>query len=271
MFGRSRTDDLKDSVVTSSELVSELVGDKKFRRELKKAAQHGQTAWARAEQKQHPHRTRNRMLKWSLLGGAATVAAVPSARNSVRQLLSGVGIGAPQAGRVVTGSIEVGVPVATAYNQWTQFEEFPSFMSGVESVRQLDDTLLHWVASIGGKRAEWDAKIIEQHPDRQVTWVSDSGKTTRGTVSFEPIGSARTLISISMSYKASGIREVVGSMFGVDRRRVEGDLQRFKQLIESRGTASGAWRGEVSGGHEQREEPVAAFIAPPSPATDLPR
>jgi uncharacterized membrane protein len=271
MFGTTKKAELKDSVVTSGELVSELASDKKFRRELKKAAQHGQTAWARAEQKQHPHRTRNRLLKWTLVGGAATVAAVPAARKPVMQRLSGIGLGLPKSGRVVTGSIEVGVPVATAYNQWTQFEEFPSFMSGVESVRQLDDTLLHWVASIGGKRAEWDAKIVEQHPDRQVTWVSDSGKTTRGTVSFEPIGSGRTLISVSMSYKASGIRELVGSAFGVDKRRVNGDLQRFKELIESRGAASGAWRGEVSGGKEQREEPVSAFIAPPSPATDLPR
>ena len=271
MFGTSKKAELKDSVFTGGELVSELAQDKKFRRELKKAAQHGQTAWARAEQRQHPHRTRNRMLKLTLLGGAATIAAVPAARDAVVGALSGLGLGAPRKGRVVTGSIEVGVPVATAYNQWTQFEEFPSFMSGVESVRQLDDTLLHWVASIGGKRAEWDAKIVEQHPDRQVTWVSDSGKTTRGTVSFEPIGAGRTLISVSMSYKARGIRELIGSALGVDKRRVNGDLQRFKQLIESRGSASGAWRGEVSGGQEQREEPVSAFIAPPSPATDLPR
>src|SRR3954451_24951001 len=168
MFGTTRKAELKDSVVTSGELVSELASDKKFRRELKKAAQHGQTAWARAELKQHPHRTRNRLFKWTLLGGAATVVAVPAARNSVMQKLSGIGLGMPKAGRVVTGSIEVGVPVATAYNQWTQFEEFPSFMSGGEFVRQLDETLLHWVASIGGKRAEWDAEIIEQHPDPQV-------------------------------------------------------------------------------------------------------
>src|SRR3954465_4893414 len=117
MFGTTRKAELKDSVVTSGELVTELATDKKFRRELKKAARHGQTAWARAEQKQHPHRTRNRLLKWTLVGGAATVAAVPAARNSVRQLLSGVSIGTPQTGRVVTGSIEVGVPVTTAYNQ----------------------------------------------------------------------------------------------------------------------------------------------------------
>ena len=101
-------------------------------------------------------------------------------------------------------SIEVDVPVSTAYNQWTQFEEFPLFMEGVDDVEQGDDTRLHWVATIGGSTAEWDAKILEQHPDKQISWNSEDGKKTRGTVNFEPIGESKTLIRLSMSYQAEG-------------------------------------------------------------------
>jgi len=121
-------------------------------------------------------------------------------------------------------------------------------MEGVEEVQQLDDARLHWVASIGGKRAEWYAKIIEQHPDKQVTWAGENGKTTRGTVSFEPLGADRTLVRLSMSYRPEGLRERVGSAAGLDARRVRGDLQRFKEMIESRGAETGAWRGDISSG-----------------------
>ena len=119
---------------------------------------------------------------------------------------------------------------------------------GVEHVQQLDDTRLHWVADVAGKKAEWDAKILEQHPDRQISWISEDGKKTRGTVSFEPRGDSQTLIRLSMSYQAEGMAEAVGSAAGLDALRVRGDLERFKELVENRGAETGAWRGEVSAG-----------------------
>jgi uncharacterized membrane protein len=163
-------------------------------------------------------------------------------------LISRAGLGGQATPRVIDTALQVEVPVSKAYNQWTQFEEFPQFMEGVDEVQQLDDARLHWVASIGGKRAEWDARIIEQHADKQVTWASEDGKTTRGTVSFEPLGADRTLVRLSMSYRPEGLRERVGSAVGLDARRVRGDLQRFKEMIERRGAETGAWRGEISGG-----------------------
>ena len=150
----------------------------------------------------------------------------------------------------VEQSIEVQVPVSTAYNQWTQFEEFPLFMDGVEHVEQRDDTRLHWVATVAGRTAEWDAKILEQHPDRQISWISEDGKKTRGTVSFESLGESKTLIRLSMSYKTEGPIEQLGSAAGLDKQRIKGDLARFKELIESRGTESGEWRGEIQAGQK---------------------
>ena len=141
--------------------------------------------------------------------------------------------------RAIDESIEVNVPVSTAYNQWTQFEDFPLFMEGVEHVQQLDDTRLHWVAKVGGKTNEWDAKILEQHPDKQISWISEDGKKTRGTVTFEPIGENKTRVRLSMSYQADPL-EAVGSAAGLDARRIRGDLERFKELIESRGAPRGA-------------------------------
>jgi uncharacterized membrane protein len=120
-------------------------------------------------------------------------------------------------------------------------------MEGVEHVQQLDDMRLHWVADVAGKKAEWDAKILEQHPDRQISWISEDGKKTRGTVTFEPISEDKTRIRISMSYQADPI-ETVGSAAGLDSRRVKADLERFKELVETPGTESGAWRGEVAAG-----------------------
>jgi uncharacterized membrane protein len=145
----------------------------------------------------------------------------------------------------INESVEVDVPVRTAYNQWTQFEQFPSFMEGVESVRQLDDTNLHWVAEIGGQRHEWDAEITHQEPDRRVAWRARDGKYNSGTVTFEEAGADRTRIDVEITYDAEGIVESLGSALGADDRRVKQDLERFKELIEARGTESGAWRGEV--------------------------
>jgi uncharacterized membrane protein len=142
-------------------------------------------------------------------------------------------------------SIEVEVPVRAAYDQWTQFEEFPQFMEGIERVQQIDDTHLHWVAEIGGKREEWEAEITEQHPDHRVAWAATGGKGNAGVVTFHRIDDATTRIMVQLDWEPEGVTEHVGAALGMDDRRVQGDLKRFKELIESRGVASGAWRGEV--------------------------
>jgi uncharacterized membrane protein len=145
-------------------------------------------------------------------------------------------------------AIEVNVPVTTAYNQWTQFEDFPQFMEGVESVKQLDDTHVRWVVEIAGKRHEWEAEITHQEPDRLVAWRATDGKDNAGQVTFEPLGDERTRVDVEMSYEAEGFVEELGGAVGLDERRVKGDLERFKELIESRGQETGAWRGEVRQG-----------------------
>ena len=138
-------------------------------------------------------------------------------------------------------SIELEVPVQTAYNQWTQFEEFPRFMEGVEEIRQIDDTHLHWVAEFGGTRHEWDAVITEQLPDERVAWRNVDGKENAGVVTFHKLDDAHS----QMDFVPEGIKEKLGDAIGAPDRRVKGDLKRFKELIESRGAASGGWRGEV--------------------------
>jgi uncharacterized membrane protein len=149
-------------------------------------------------------------------------------------------------------SIEVSVPISTAYNQWTQFEEFPQFMEGVESVKQLDDTHLHWVAEVGGKRREWQAEIVEQKPDQKIAWHAVDGNGPNGVVEFEQLGEDKTLITVEMAYEPEGVTEQLGAKVGIDSRQVGRDLERFKQLIESRGVESGAWRGEVHAGERER-------------------
>ena len=143
-------------------------------------------------------------------------------------------------------SIEVGVPVREAYNQWTQFEEFPSFMEGVESIRQTDDTHLHWVTEIAGKREEFDAEITEQTPDQRIAWRSTGGAQHAGVVTFHKVDDGKTRIMVQMDVQPDGVVEKAGDALGVPKRRVKGDLGRFKALIESRGAADGAWRGEVT-------------------------
>lgn len=143
-------------------------------------------------------------------------------------------------------SIEVDVPVRTAYNQWTQFEEFPRFMDSIEEVTQLDDTRLHWVANISGQRKEWYAKITEQIPDLRIAWRSEEGEMNGGMVTFEPIGHNRTGINLTMEYEPEGFAESVGDALGFVSRQVDGDLDRFKEFIESRGVETGSWRGTVT-------------------------
>jgi uncharacterized membrane protein len=142
-------------------------------------------------------------------------------------------------------SVEVSVPISTAYNQWTQFEEFPSFMDGVERVEQKDDRHLHWIAEFGGERHEWDAEITEQSPEERVAWRNVDGKDNAGVVTFHQVDDDTTRIMVQMDWAPEGLKEKVGAALGADDRRVQGDLQRFKELIESRGQESGAWRGEV--------------------------
>ena len=143
-------------------------------------------------------------------------------------------------------SIEVEVPVSTAYNQWTQFQEFPRFMEGVDEVRQLDDTHLHWKASFGGREHEWDAEITEQTPDQRIAWRSTDGKTNAGVVTFHRLDDNRTKIMLQLDWDPEGMLEALGGAVGSDDRRVRGDLERFKEMIEERGVETGAWRGEVT-------------------------
>jgi uncharacterized membrane protein len=155
----------------------------------------------------------------------------------------------------VQKSIEVEVPVTTAYNQWTQFEEFPRFMEGVKEVRQLDDAHLHWRSEIGGKDEEWDAEITSQVPDQRVAWRSISGATNAGIVTFHPIEDGRTRIDLRIEYEPEGVVEKVGDIVGAVGRRVEGDLERFKTFIEDRGSETGAWRGAIQSGEVERGGP----------------
>ena len=140
-------------------------------------------------------------------------------------------------------SIVVDRPVTTVYNQWTQFEEFPEFMDGVEQVTQLDDRRLHWVAEIAGARREWDAEIVDQQPDRRIAWRSLDGTPNAGVVTFQPEGSG-TRVSLDLDVEPRGVVEKIGDKLGFVSKQAEGDLKRFKAFIESRGTETGGWRGE---------------------------
>jgi uncharacterized membrane protein len=142
-------------------------------------------------------------------------------------------------------SIDVDVPVDMAYNQWTQFETFPAFMEGVESVRQLDDTHLHWVADIAGVHREWDAEITEQHPDDRVAWRSTDGSTNAGVVTFHRLSDSSTRVMLQLEFEPEGAVEKVGDAVGAVRHRATGDLERFKTFIEGRLAETGSWRGHV--------------------------
>jgi uncharacterized membrane protein len=155
--------------------------------------------------------------------------------------------------QTIEQSIDVNAPISPVYNQWTQFEEFPEFMEGVEEVRQLDDRRLHWVGQCAGHRHEWDAEIYEQVPDERIAWRSISGKRNEGVVSFEPLSDARTRVRVRISFEPEGTAEKVGGALGIASARVKGDLHRFKEFIEARGTASGAWRGEIHEGRTTRD------------------
>jgi uncharacterized membrane protein len=149
----------------------------------------------------------------------------------------------------VKETVEVEVPVHTAYNQWTQFEEFPNFMEGVEEVRQLDDRHNHWVTKIGGVRREFDTEIVDQLPDERITWRSTTeGTQQKGMVRFERVDDTHTRVELVMDVEPSGAAEKAGDKLGVIDRRVKGDMRRFKEFIEHRGDESGAWRGRIKPG-----------------------
>jgi uncharacterized membrane protein len=146
---------------------------------------------------------------------------------------------------LIEQSVEVDVPLSTAYNQWTQFEDFPRFMEGVKEVRQLDDTHLHWVAEIGGHRHEWDAEITEQLPDERVAWKNVGGQHNAGVVTFHRLDDDHTRLMVQLDFMPKGLIEHLGDAIAAPDRRIAGDLKRFKEMIEARKTESGAWRGEV--------------------------
>ncbi len=158
----------------------------------------------------------------------------------------------------VTEYIDVNVPVRTAYNQWTQFEEFPQFMEGVEEIRQLDDKRLFWKTKIAGIAREFEAEITEQHPDHRVAWKSIGGTHHAGVVTFHRLSDTTSRVTVQLDTEPEGIVEKAGDALGIVKRRVKGDLDRFKTLMEEQGTESGAWRGEI----EQPGEATGASGSP---------
>ena len=142
-------------------------------------------------------------------------------------------------------SVEVDVPVRTAYDQWTQFESFPTFMKAVKQVRQLDDQTLEWVADVAGKEKRWKARITEQEPDQRIAWTSTEGARNAGVVTFHRLGEGRSRVTLQLDVDPEGPLENAGDALGFTQREVKDDMKRFKEFIESRGTETGAWRGEV--------------------------
>lgn len=145
----------------------------------------------------------------------------------------------------VTESVDVAVPVRTAYDQWTQFEDFPHFMEDVEEVRQVDDQMTHWRVKLAGVTREFDARITEQLPDERVAWSSTAGPRQAGVVTFHRLDADHTRVTAQMEITPEGMAESVGDKAGMIKRRVKGDLDRFRAYIEDRGSATGSWRGEV--------------------------
>ena len=146
----------------------------------------------------------------------------------------------------IVETIEVNVPVSTVYNQWTQFEDFPQFMASVHEIRQLDDKHLHWKANVAGEEKEWDVEITEQIPDKRIAWRSVSGVPNGGVVTFHKISDNLTRIALQMDYQPEGPLEKLGDAFGAVRLEPRGNLQKFKDLLEKRGSETGGWRGSIS-------------------------
>jgi uncharacterized membrane protein len=153
---------------------------------------------------------------------------------------------------VVEHTIEANVPVRVAYDQWTQFEEFPQFMEGVKRVVQKDDKTLEWTAEIAGKEKVWTAEIVEQTPDQRVAWRSTSGAPNSGVVSFQPSGASATKVTLRLEAQPEDAVEKAGDALGYLDRQVNEDLERFKEFVEKREVPTGAWRGEIHGGEVER-------------------
>ena len=143
-------------------------------------------------------------------------------------------------------TIDVNVPVTVAYNQWTKFEEFPKFLSFVEAITQVNDTLTEWKVKIGGVEREFEAQITEQHPDERVAWNSTGGQVDHGgVVTFHKLAENETRVTVQLDWEATGLMEKAGAALGVDNHAVKKDLANFKEFIEAKGTAGGGWRGDV--------------------------
>ena len=171
----------------------------------------------------------------------------------------------------VQESIDVSVPVSTAYNQWTQVESFPQFMGGVESITQTTETSTHWVTSIGGVRREFDAEITEQHPDERVAWKSTDGESHAGVVTFHRMDENTTRLMVQIDWHPETFIEKVGAVVNADTSQVKGDLKRFKAFIENSGGETGAWRGDVAApfsGVTTEAEPANSTL--PDTSTDDP-
>ena len=148
----------------------------------------------------------------------------------------------------VNATVDVNQPLRTVYNQWTQFEEFPNFMEGVEEVTQVDEATLIWRAQIAGIERIWRSRIVKQEPDRVIEWVSTEGSRNSGRVTFEPLGPRTTRVQLALDLEPQDLVEKVGQGLGFVARRAQGDLDRFRQFIEDRFSETGAWRGEIRGG-----------------------
>ena len=146
----------------------------------------------------------------------------------------------------VIETVDVNVPVSTAYNQWTQFESFPKFLSYVESITQINETLTAWKVKIGGIEREFEANITEQHPDERVAWNSTGGEENHaGVVTFHKLSDNETRVTVQLDWEATGLAEKAGALLGVDNHVIKKDLQHFKEFIESEGVETGSWRGDV--------------------------
>jgi uncharacterized membrane protein len=179
-----------------------------------------------------------------MLNRVVTVAALAVGGMMLsKQMKKNRGSGASSS---IVETIEVNVPVSTAYNQWTQFEDFPQFMKSVREVRQLDDKHLHWRASVAGDEKEWDAEITEQIPDKRIAWRSTTGVKNGGVVTFHKISDSCTRIALQMDYEPDGPLEAIGDTFGAVRMEARSNLSNFKELLEKRGSETGAWRGKIA-------------------------
>ncbi|MDY0810854.1 SRPBCC family protein [Kitasatospora purpeofusca] len=150
---------------------------------------------------------------------------------------------------IVQEQIEVDVPLTTAYNQWTQFEDFPRFMEGVEQVTQLDDRHNHWTTKVAGVTREFDTEIVDQLPDQKIAWRTTGGEVQQmGVVTFERLDDRHTTVRLAIDFEPDGVAEKAADAMGMVDRRVKGDLRRFKSFIEDHGVEEGGWRGRIAPG-----------------------